>query len=66
MENTNDIYVLNGYENREEYLDELREEYGKDMVNALIAILPASEDFDGLVTELEDNRGFIHEFGCGD
>lgn len=58
MTNSNDIYVQNGYANRKEYLDELRDEYGKDMVDALISVLPASEDFDGLVTELEDNRDF--------
>jgi len=51
-----DIYVANGYSNREEYLDELREEYGADIVNTLLTVLPASEDFDGLVTELEDLR----------
>lgn len=65
MENTDNIYVLNGYANREEYLDELREEYGAELVNTLITVLPASEDFDGLVSELEDNRdyAFTMEFG---
>lgn len=48
------IYTENGYANRKEYLDELREEYGSDMVNTLLTVLPASEDFDGLVTALED------------
>jgi hypothetical protein len=47
------IYVENGYENRTEYLNELREEYG-DLVDILIGVLPSSEDFDGLVTALED------------
>ena len=47
------IYIENGYKNRTEYLDELREEYGK-LVDILIGILPESEDFDGLVTSLED------------
>ena len=47
------IYTDNGYANRAEYLDELREEYG-DLVDILITVLPASEDFDGLVTELDD------------
>lgn len=47
------IYTDNGYTNRAEYLDELRESYGK-LVDVLITVLPASEDFDGLVTELED------------
>ena len=47
------IYIENGYKNRTEYLDELREEYGK-LVDILIGVLPESEDFDGLVTSLED------------
>jgi len=48
------IYTENGYANRKDYLDELREEYGSDMVNTLLTVLPASEDFDGLVSALED------------
>jgi hypothetical protein len=47
------IYTDNGYANRKEYLNELREEYG-GLVDVLIGVLPASEDFDGLVTSLED------------
>lgn len=47
------IYTDNGYANRKEYLNELREEYG-ELVNILIGVLPASEDFDGLITALED------------
>jgi hypothetical protein len=47
------IYTDNGYANRQEYLDELREEYG-ELVDVLITVLPSSEDFDGLVTALED------------
>ena len=46
-------YIANGFANREEYLDSLREEYG-GLVDILTGILPASEDFDGLITELED------------
>ena len=47
------IYQNNGFANREEYLDSLREEYG-GLVDVLTSILPPSEDFDGLVIELED------------
>jgi hypothetical protein len=47
------VYTDNGYADRKEYLNELREEYG-DLVNILIGVLPSSEDFDGLVTALED------------
>ena len=46
-------YIANGFANREEYLDSLREEYG-GLVDILTGILPESEDFDGLVTDLED------------
>ena len=47
------IYTDNGYANRKEYLNELREEYG-ELVNILTSVLPPSEDFDGLITALED------------
>ena len=47
------IYTENGYENRTDYLNELREEYG-DLVNILIGVLASSEDCDGLVTAVED------------
>lgn len=46
------VYTENGYTNRKEYLDELREEYG-ELVDILTSVLPPSEDFDGLITELE-------------
>jgi hypothetical protein len=48
------VYTENGYANRKDYLDELRDDYGSDLVNAMISVLPASEDFDGLLTMLED------------
>ncbi len=47
------IYTNNGFADRAEYLDSLREEYG-GLVDILTDILPASEDFDGLLIELED------------
>jgi hypothetical protein len=47
------IYTDNGYTNRTEYLNELREDYGQ-LVDILTSVLPASEDFDGLLTALED------------
>jgi hypothetical protein len=52
---SNNLYLENGYANRREYLDSLREDYG-DLVDVLISVLPASEDFDGLITELEDAK----------
>ena len=51
-------YEEEGCKNRAEYLDMLREEYGADEVNALLTVLPPSEDFDGLITELKDNSNF--------
>jgi hypothetical protein len=47
------VYTENGYTDRADYLDSLREEYG-GLVDVLITVLPPSEDFDGLVTSLED------------
>ena len=55
------IYTENGYADRNEYLDTLRSEYGSDLVDTLISVLPASEDFDGLVTELEENYGLLED-----
>jgi hypothetical protein len=48
----NNPYINNGFSNREEYLDSLREEYG-GLVDVMIGILPPSEDFDGLVLSLK-------------
>ena len=50
-------YVANGYANRREYLDSLCEEYDRETVYMMADVLGPSEDFDGLVTSLEDNVG---------
>jgi hypothetical protein len=47
-------YQANGYENRREYLESLCEEYDRTIVYMLANLLGSSEDFDGLVTSLED------------
>lgn len=47
-------YQENGFKNRFEYLESLRDQFGADKVNALLTVLPPSEDFDGLITELQD------------
>ena len=47
-------YQLNGFADRKEYLEGLCEEYPRDIVYMLADLLGASEDFDGLVTSLED------------
>jgi len=50
------VYRENGYENRKEYLCSLAEDYGvdKSSVFTLAAILGESEDFDGLITSIQD------------
>ena len=54
------IYIENGYKNRRDYLDSLAEDFGieKQTVYAMASILGSNEDFDGLVTALEDGEGF--------
>lgn len=47
-------YKNAGFENRREYLESLADEYPADIVYALADILGPSEDFDGLITALED------------
>ena len=51
-------YEEEGCKDRAAYLDMLREDYGADMVNALLTVLPPSEDFDALITELKDNSNY--------
>lgn len=52
-------YIEEGYANRREYLEGLADDFGldKSVVFGLAEILGKSEDFDGLVTELEDISG---------
>ncbi len=54
------IYKENGYENRKEYLESLADDYGIDYgtVAMLASMLGASEDFDGLISALEDYEDF--------
>jgi hypothetical protein len=56
------IWQNNGYDCREDYLNELRENYGAENVNLCLTFLPPEEDFDGLVTTLEDLE-FHQSFG---
>lgn len=55
------IYQENGFESRREYLLDLADSMGVDpsIVFALADMLGSSEDFDGLVTSLED-----YAMGC--
>jgi len=52
------IYTDNGYSSREDYLNELREDYG-DLVDIALTVLPPSEDFDGLITTLQDMQDLM-------
>jgi len=49
-------YLDYGAENRAEYLEMLSDDYGVDIdiVHAMADVLGPTEDFDGLVTSLED------------
>jgi hypothetical protein len=54
------VYEMNGYADRQEYLDNLADNMGidRDTVAMLADLLGESEDFDGLVTNLEDFGGY--------
>jgi hypothetical protein len=47
-------YTAQGFANRRAYLESLCDEYPRAIVFALASVLPPSEDFDGLLTALED------------
>ena len=53
MEN---LYIENGYKNRKDYLENLASDMGidKEIVFSLASMLGSIEDFDGLVSSLED------------
>jgi hypothetical protein len=54
------VYEMNGYADRQDYLDDLADNMGLDrsIVSALADLLGETEDFDGLVTSLEDFGGW--------
>ena len=51
-----DVYQENGFDDRDDYLLSLAEDYGVplDAVMAMAEVLGPEEDFDGLVSNLED------------
>jgi len=55
------IYKENGYNSREEYLEELADEYGipYEMVYSLWEVLGDEEAFDGLVSACEDAEALM-------
>lgn len=54
------VYTAHGYEDRKDYLESLAEDRGVpfETVWELAQLLGPSEDFDGLVTSLDDYREF--------
>lgn len=63
------IYIENGFPTRQDYLESLSEEYDIpfDTVMALAQMLGESEDFDGLISELEAEQYRIEtDFGYGE
>jgi len=52
----NDVYTENGYADRAEYLSDLSVDYGIELrtVLHLADLLGPDEDFDGLVTTIQD------------
>ena len=52
-------YYAHGYNSRTDYLLSLADEYDvpQEVVMALADVLGPSEDFDGLITSLEDAEG---------
>ncbi len=61
------IYQKKGYKNRKDYLECLAEDYcvPLDTVYALASVLGEDEDFDGLISsleDLEDVEGMFDEF----
>lgn len=57
------IYQEYGYASRREYLEQLAEEYGVPIgtVFALASVLGPEEDFDALVTEVDDYNYSMEE-----
>jgi len=51
------VYQDQGFATRRAYLESLCEEYPPEAVYVLADLLGPSEDFDGLVTSLEDYCG---------
>lgn len=51
------VYKENGYSNREDYLKSLAEDFDMEYENVLMlaTTLGEEEDFDGLITVLEDH-----------
>ena len=60
-----EVYQAHGYDSRADYIEALAEEFDEELIVDAMAVLPPSEDFDGLVSELEDWRVVNGQFGVG-
>lgn len=58
MNTTTNDYKAAGYANRREYLESLCDEYNREKVFILASMLGPNEDFDGLLTMLEDDSDY--------
>ena len=54
------VYMRKGYKNRKDYLNSLAVDYGVDRITvySLANMLGETEDFDGLISELEDIEAY--------
>lgn len=59
-------YQIAGYKNRREYLESLCEDYPREAVYGIASILGPDEDFDGLITSLEDDAELFFPSGTPD
>lgn len=59
------VYQENGFANRKEYLKDLADSYGLRLsdIMPLADILGENEDFDGLVTAVEDYADLLEGMG---
>jgi hypothetical protein len=60
MPNKKGVYAANGYKDRGDYLDSLADDRGIDRmsVDIIADVLGESEDFDGLISALDDFDDF--------
>jgi len=63
MPNKKEVYAANGYKDRGDYLDSLADDRGIDRmsVDIIADVLGESEDFDGLISALDDFDDFEGE-----
>ena len=56
------VYTKNGYKNRRHYIRSIAEEYAVDeeFVFNLATVMGPNEDFDGLITEIQDYAEYVN------